>query len=382
MVLEDLGSTNGTYLNEEPLQRPAAPARGRPDPDRRLQVHVRAMTCCVIAEQWHGSDLGRQRQGNEDNYFVRAPLFVVADGMGGAQAGEVAREMAVEAFDDGLPDGDPSETLAEVDPQRQPPHPRALAHRRAGRGHGHHLHRGATSARATSRSPTSATPAPTCWRDGELIRLTRDHSLVGELVARGKLTEEQAEAHPQRSRDHPRARARGRGGGRRRDLRRPRRRRLPAVLGRPHLDDPRGRRGAGPRAPDGLEQAGRELIAAANAAGGRDNITVVLFRLEEVERAGAAGEAAEDTEPGETGEFDTFAGEAVTEPRQGVTRRNAPTAHTRHRDELQAHDVADAVRAADDQEAAYRASGTVALSAVKPRAEPLADAPRRTAPLR
>ena len=36
-------------------------------------------------------------------------------------------------------------------------------------------------------------------RDGELARLTRDHSLVDELVARGKLTEEQAEQHPQRS---------------------------------------------------------------------------------------------------------------------------------------------------------------------------------------
>ena len=36
-------------------------------------------------------------------------------------------------------------------------------------------------------------------RDGELVRLTKDHSLVGELVARGKLTEEQAEQHPQRS---------------------------------------------------------------------------------------------------------------------------------------------------------------------------------------
>ena len=36
-------------------------------------------------------------------------------------------------------------------------------------------------------------------RDDDLIRLTRDHSLVGELVARGKLTEEQAESHPQRS---------------------------------------------------------------------------------------------------------------------------------------------------------------------------------------
>ena len=60
-----------------------------------------------IAEHWHGSDLGRQRQGNEDNYYVRSPVFVVADGMGGAQAGEVASEMAVAAFDKGLPDGEP-----------------------------------------------------------------------------------------------------------------------------------------------------------------------------------------------------------------------------------------------------------------------------------
>src|SRR3954451_17672148 len=67
-----------------------------------------------IAEQWHGSDVGLQRQGNEDNYFVRAPLFVVADGMGGAQAGEVASQMAVESFDRGLPDGRPAESMVKV----------------------------------------------------------------------------------------------------------------------------------------------------------------------------------------------------------------------------------------------------------------------------
>ena len=68
-----------------------------------------------IAEHWHGSDLGLQRQGNEDNYFVRAPLFVVADGMGGAQAGEVASEMAVESFNAGIPDGDsPAEGLKHI----------------------------------------------------------------------------------------------------------------------------------------------------------------------------------------------------------------------------------------------------------------------------
>ena len=58
-----------------------------------------------ISEHWEDSNLGLQRQGNEDSFFVRAPLFVVADGMGGAQAGEVASEMAVESFESGLPDG-------------------------------------------------------------------------------------------------------------------------------------------------------------------------------------------------------------------------------------------------------------------------------------
>ena len=56
------------------------------------------------------------------------------------------------------------------------------------------------------------------WRDGELTRLTRDHSLVGELVARGKLTEEQAEAHPQRSVITRALGPGGRGAGRRRDV--------------------------------------------------------------------------------------------------------------------------------------------------------------------
>src|SRR5215218_3442280 len=68
-----------------------------------------------IAEHFHDSDLGRQRQGNEDNYYVRAPLFVVADGMGGAQAGEVASEIAVRQFEGGLPDErDPADALVAV----------------------------------------------------------------------------------------------------------------------------------------------------------------------------------------------------------------------------------------------------------------------------
>ena len=78
-------------------------------------------------------------------------------------------------------------------------------------------------------------------RDGDLIRLTRDHSLVGELVARGKLTEEQAERHPQRSvitralGPEPEVEVDVA------DLPGARRRRVPAVLGRADLDGARGR---------------------------------------------------------------------------------------------------------------------------------------------
>ena len=66
-----------------------------------------------VAEQYSGSDTGRQRRANEDSLMVRSPLFVVADGMGGAQAGEVASHLAAEAFRAGLPDGkEPEAALA------------------------------------------------------------------------------------------------------------------------------------------------------------------------------------------------------------------------------------------------------------------------------
>src|SRR3954469_6365432 len=151
-----------------------------------------------IAEQWHASDLGRQRQGNEDNFFVRAPLFVVADGMGGAQAGEVASEMAVKSFEPGLGDGAPAQSLVRViEEANRRIHDRSRADKqRAGMG------TTVTAAYVDERDVVIAHVGDSrayLLRGDDLIRLTKDHSLVGELVARGKLTEEQAESHPQRS---------------------------------------------------------------------------------------------------------------------------------------------------------------------------------------
>jgi serine/threonine protein phosphatase PrpC len=296
-----------------------------------------------ISEHWEGTDLGRQRQGNEDNLFVRAPLFVVADGMGGAQAGEVASEMAVASFGSGLPDGSPAEGLVRIVEQaNRAIHDRSRSDARtAGMG---------TTVTAAYVGESEVTIAHVgdsrayVLRAGDLIRLTKDHSLVGELVARGKLTEEQAEMHPQRS---VITRALGS---------------EPDVEVDVHVYQARAgdlfmlnSDGLTSMVPEArvkpiiegaatLEQAGRELIAAANEAGGRDNITVILFRLEEVDGG------AEAAPPGETIEYETW-------------REEGPSS------------------AGDETEAEYRRGGTVALSAIKPRAEPIDEPPRRTAPL-
>jgi PPM family protein phosphatase len=306
-----------------------------------------------IAEQWHASDLGRQRQGNEDNYFVRAPLFVVADGMGGAQAGEVASEMAVESFGDGLPQGTPAEGLVRViETANRRIHERSRSDaQRAGMG---------TTVTAAYVGESDVTVAHVgdsrayLLRDGDLIRLTRDHSLVGELVARGKLTEEQAEQHPQRS-------VITRALGPEPDVQ------VDVQVYQARAGDtfllcsdglttmvPEGRVKPIIESAGSLANAGRDLIAAANEAGGRDNITVVLFRLEDVDGGGddsAAAAAAPAADPGETTEYDTWEGDALGGPRQGVSR---PSAH-----------------ASDETEAEYRRTGTIALSAVRPRAEPI-----------
>ncbi|MGI8711702.1 MAG: Stp1/IreP family PP2C-type Ser/Thr phosphatase [Solirubrobacteraceae bacterium] len=228
------------------------------------------------------TDTGRQRRDNEDNAYVRAPLFVVADGMGGAQAGEVASALAVEEFQRPLPEaGAPAQRLAErvQEANRRIYEISSTDHEHAGMG---------TTLTAAYLDDADLAVAHVgdsrayIFRDGALTRLTQDHSLVEELVRRGKLTAEQAAEHPQRS-------IITRALGIENDVlvdtwTYPMRAAdvvlmcsdgLTSMIGEGQIAEVLG-------AQDDLEQAGEQLIAAANEAGGRDNITVVLFRVEDV----------------------------------------------------------------------------------------------------
>ena len=143
---------------------------------------------------------GRKRRRNEDAYVCDPPLFAVADGMGGAQAGEVASSLAAAALKErGEGDGGGEERVAELIQE---------ANRR--------VHQRAVDDESASGMGTTMTVAlfhpdgsisighvgdsrAYLHRDGHLEQLTEDHSLVAELVRRGELSPEEAEVHPQRS---------------------------------------------------------------------------------------------------------------------------------------------------------------------------------------
>lgn len=245
-----------------------------------------------VSQHAERTDVGMQRQANEDNFIARSPLFVVADGMGGAQAGEVASQTAVEVFKHGLPDGVPEATLQQMI---------GVANR--------NIHDQAHADSSLSGMGTTITAAfvnsereevvvghvgdsrAYRLRNGILQRLTRDHSLVEEMRRRGQITEEQAEDHPQRSII---TRALGPEPEVEVDIQA-----VPAEPGdifllcsdglTTMLNDERIRElmsGA-----TSLEAAVKTLVDEANRAGGRDNITVSIFQVEDPENPLPRGEA-------------------------------------------------------------------------------------------
>jgi serine/threonine protein phosphatase PrpC len=252
-----------------------------------------------VVEEAARSDTGRQRTANEDAYFARSPVYAVADGMGGAQAGEVAAQMAAEAFEHDFPDGeDPEQELARIasDANRRI---YELARKDSSRsGMGTTLTGALLSDDEVSIVHVGDSRAY-LFRDRELRQLTRDHSLVEELRRRGQLTIEEAEEHPQRSII---TRALGPEAQVELDVHTHQARSgdvflicsdgLTSMVREERVHDILTGRSS-------LKEAVDRLVEEANLMGGRDNITVVLFRVaddeEGTEATADTGETAERT---------------------------------------------------------------------------------------
>ena len=274
------------------------------------------------------SDTGRRRRRNEDQYVCVPPLFAVADGMGGAQAGEVASGLAAAVLNEARRATSGARSASPALIQE--------ANRR--------VFQRSSEDESTSGMGTTMTVALVDGdtiafghvgdsrayrvRGGVLEQLTDDHSLVGELVRSGRLSPEEAESHPQRS-------VITRALGTEPDVdvdtftieAEPDDLYLLCSDGLTDMVSPRELQSLLVAHAADLDATARALVDAANAGGGEDNITVVLFQI-----AGAA-------DPDETKQMPVA---VVAEPDARAGRRGhalgaRPGARRRHGGDLRRH---------------------------------------------
>jgi len=234
-----------------------------------------------IVEHVGRTDLGRQRSVNEDSLVLAPPFFAVADGMGGAKAGEVASALAAETFEGEADSGEAAEVqLTRILREANRRIYELAVSDDSHRGMGTTVTAAKVIGDEVSLGHVGDSRAYRL-RDGDLEQLTRDHSLVAELERSGQITPEAAEHHPQRSII---TRALGPEPEVEVDLQT-----VPVQAGdvflicsdglTTMLDDEQIARIL-TRATS-LEAAVRALVDEANRAGGRDNITALAFRLED-----------------------------------------------------------------------------------------------------
>jgi protein phosphatase len=250
-----------------------------------------------LGQRAAATDPGKRRRRNEDAYVVEPPLFAVADGMGGARAGEIASKIAASVLRDSSGEDAVVELIKE-------------ANRR--------VYEAATEDETRSGMGTTITAAIVGddgvqighvgdsrayrVRDGKLEQLTEDHSLVAELVRSGKLSPEEADVHPQRS-------VITRTVGTDPDVdvdtleidARPGDVFLLCSDGLTTMVDDTSILAVVQKNRASLDKAARALVDAANKGGGEDNITIVLF---EIGKEGAAGVEGTATLPAVTDDAD------------------------------------------------------------------------------
>ena len=243
------------------------------------------------------SDTGHRRIHNEDSFVWEPPLFAIADGIGGAQAGEIASRLATAALAERRPGSHGEAVLvALVVEANQRIYERSLGDPLvAGMG---------TTVTALLVDEAAGTIAlghvgdsrAYVFRAGELSQLTDDHSLVGELVRSGRLTPEAAEQHPHRS---VITRAVGTESTVEVDVEtiRPEPGDLYIICSDGLTDMLQDAVIAHAVATAQAEPAAvaESLVAAANQAGGIDNITVIVFEIEDGEAPPPAAEPDETT---------------------------------------------------------------------------------------
>ena len=188
--------------------QPAYTLRLKPEPEPAVtacQVNANPAPCSTAEASlvWCGlTDTGLVRDHNEDYFscmsFRESTLFVVADGMGGHDAGEVASRLAVETACKVVQDG----AQGEYDPQKLLEKAVQRANTeviREGESKGSNM--GTTLTLALMRQDrayiASVGDSRTYWiENGSIRQITEDHSLVAKLVSAGKLTKEEARNHP------------------------------------------------------------------------------------------------------------------------------------------------------------------------------------------
>jgi protein phosphatase len=254
------------------------------------------------------TDPGRRRRRNEDVFVCEPPLFAVADGMGGAQAGEVAAGLAAAVLEEAHGDERGEERVSSLIQEANRRVFQRSSEDMAASGMGTTMTVALVDAAQGSVAVGHVGDSRAYRvRDEQLEQLTDDHSLVGELLRSGKLSPEEAEVHPQRSV-------------------------ITRALGtEPDVDVDTFTVQAEPgdlylvcsdgltsMVSDGeiqallvdnedLDEAARALVDAANAGGGEDNITVVIFEI-----TGESGETvalpAVAAEPEPDDDEDTLSG--------------------------------------------------------------------------
>ncbi len=151
-----------------------------------------------IPEYGSRTDVGLVRDHNEDSLAVAPPVFAVADGMGGHAAGEVASEIAIQTLLENAPQTADGDALARAVVEANRAVIRAALDGRGKQGMGTTMTAAVLDGRSLVVAQVGDSRAYLLHRE-TLQRITRDHSLVADMIEAGELTEEQARVHPQRS---------------------------------------------------------------------------------------------------------------------------------------------------------------------------------------